>query len=618
MSLKLRTRVLSDPPRLGSQEHGHHGEPKVASALELFYDLTFIYLIAQLALLSGQCVATEIGIADPNACRVFECVEHSHSYHACHVAAHGGSSSGGHRRLTDASDGHSAHADASDGHGAHADASDDHGALADDGSGHGATTDSFLLGTGFVQLHVLTYALYAACAWRVWSLETWRRGVIYAGEDALGRLLTFCQMFAVGAMASNASRPASPDNAFGFWSFRFGYFLARGWQTLLVLRAARSSRIPRGSRRAFRVVSSAWCVELALVLASLLLLPTDSPLGSGARETVGLALLLCALFAEHAATPCLEALALRRRGGAPLGGGDSVAAGARLPAPHAEHFVERYSLFMIVSSGECLIHIMEACKNAFAFAPSDPHFDDARAARLGAGLLAAVTVFMVWWLYFDSLNEELFLGGAGHGAFGQRDRLTVGLYQAYHFVLLFALPAFASGLAMLIEVRTCGSGEAFAAPTPLVWFSSLCFAAIMLASAEIRFQGIRQRLLTIGFFSPRRHAAKRVTSFAFVVAAVAAGTNVWSATSAGWQPTSLLGWFAAVQAFALLVDLVIGVLAERSAAAAGRGRLAPPRAGDGGGAHGGGRGLGESLLPQQRDGPGLELALGEGAEAEAE
>ena len=56
--------------------------------------------------------------------------------------------------------------------------------------------------------------------------------------------------FAVGAMASNASRPASPDNAFGFWSFRFGYFLARGWQTLLVLRAARSSRIPRGSRRA--------------------------------------------------------------------------------------------------------------------------------------------------------------------------------------------------------------------------------------------------------------------------------------------------------------------------------------------------------------------------------
>lgn len=179
----------------------------------------------------------------------------------------------------------------------------------------------------------------------------------FGTEDAVQRLLTLGQMFAVATMAVNAEGPLDGRDSAGFAA------AYAGMRLLLALQYLRMRRHPE-----MRSVVGAHAAGIGGA-AGLWLLSALAP--TPLRYA-----LWAAAFGLDLAVP----LVLARRS-------------ARFP-PHPEHLPERFGLFTIILLGESIIAVMAGMKEQeFWSAPA------ALSAAAGLGLALAF-----WWCYFDTLK----------------------------------------------------------------------------------------------------------------------------------------------------------------------------------------------------------------------
>ncbi len=111
---------------------------------------------------------------------------------------------------------------------------------------------------------------------------------------------------------------------------------------------------------------------------------------------------------------------------------------------HPHHIAERYGLFTIIVLGEAILATSIGVQAALA---GETRFGDLATVVVG-GLL---TVFSMWWIYFDMPAEQL-VARARH-AFA--DRLTGAFGGGYGHYLVFAAAAAAgAGLAVAVDQAT--------------------------------------------------------------------------------------------------------------------------------------------------------------------
>jgi low temperature requirement protein LtrA len=223
---------------------------------------------------------------------------------------------------------------------------------------------------------VTAYLLVFFAIWWAWVNFTWFASA-YDNDDVPYRLITMVQI--TGALTLAAGVPRAFDND-DFSVVVVGYVIMRLAMVTQWLRAAKSDPERRVTALRFAVgitvVQIGWIARLALPhswgLASFLIL--------------ALAELAVPVYAEHAANTTW----------------------------HHHHIAERYGLFTLIVLGEAILSSTIAIQLGFDIGG---HRD--RLFLISASAL--VTVFAMWWLYFDrrgskklATSRTAFLFGYGH------------------------------------------------------------------------------------------------------------------------------------------------------------------------------------------------------------
>jgi low temperature requirement protein LtrA len=179
----------------------------------------------------------------------------------------------------------------------------------------------------------------------------------FGSEDAVQRLLTLGQMFAVATMAVNAEGPLGGRDSAGFAA------AYAGMRLLLAVQYWRTRRHPDMRRLVTAHATGIGAVALLWLASALAPAP-----------------LRFALWGVALALDIAIPMRLSRSGG-------------RFP-PHPEHLPERFGLFTIILLGESVIAVMAGMKE-------QEHWTAPAALSAAAGLGVA---FAVWWCYFDTLK----------------------------------------------------------------------------------------------------------------------------------------------------------------------------------------------------------------------
>jgi low temperature requirement protein LtrA len=242
--------------------------------------------------------------------------------------------------------------------------------------------------------------------WWAWMNFTWFASA-YDTDDAVYRLATLAQMSGVLILAAGVPR-ALEDQDFGIMTF--GYVAMRLAMVGQWLRAAVSS--PDGRRCALRYAAGITAVQIGWVFR----LALDG--GAGMAAFVVLA------GVELAVPVWAEAV-----------GGTSW---------HPGHIAERYGLFTIIVLGESVLAATIAVQVALDGTTS---LADLAPVVVG-GIL---TVFFMWWVYFDQPAEQAL--GRIRKALAERPSDPF-IWGYGHYVVFASAAAVGAGLAVAVDQAT--------------------------------------------------------------------------------------------------------------------------------------------------------------------
>jgi low temperature requirement protein LtrA len=224
---------------------------------------------------------------------------------------------------------------------------------------------------------VVTFSMVFFGVWWSWVNFTWFASA-YDNDDVVYRLFVLLQMLGALVFAAGIPRFEHGDLTVGV----LGYVIMRLSLVTLWLRAARSD--PERCRSAHRYAYGILAVQAAWVAA--LLVPTTGAAG-------------VALFWALAACEMLIPAWAERLGRTPW---------------HAEHIVERYGLFTLITLGESILAASIAVRAATEAGATT-------LALLPTVVGGLLIVFSFFWLYFDRPGHETldtmkwaFLFGYGH------------------------------------------------------------------------------------------------------------------------------------------------------------------------------------------------------------
>nr|ART40111.1 K430 [uncultured bacterium] len=249
------------------------------------------------------------------------------------------------------------------------------------------------VGTG-----VLRYCLVFFAIWWAWMNFTWFASA-YDTDDLPYRLITLVQI--VGVLVLAAGLPRAFDDG-DFTIVTFGYVVMRLAMFFQWLRAAKNDPARRST--ALRYATGLVVIQLLWVL--LLVMPEGTRLAGVLVLVAGE--LLVPVWAERAAhTPW-----------------------------HPHHIAERYGLFTLIVLGESIISTTRAFQVAL-------DQGDHEAVLVGLAIAAVVTIFALWWLYFDR---------PPHGAGGTSWRAFIWGYG--HWFIFAGIAANGAGLAAAIDYET--------------------------------------------------------------------------------------------------------------------------------------------------------------------
>ena len=506
MPIYSRRAQLYRPPRLGK----HHGVPDAAfehkkvSWLELLLDLIFVWMIAQLSELAMDVALSATHEAQPEKCAMFSCGELM--FHKCHVdhtantSIHNTSIIHGRGRplLTE------------------------------------VTTELLPFSMTEPQTLFMSLILYTLHIWRVWLTEVHMHGRLYDGEDAPGRILTFITMFGMGGMACAAAYGIG--NAYTFATFRGSNAIARCMQLFCFVRLLCShSNLPGldgkkdGARRGIQFLVLSGSVEIALVVSSIVLsyiyYPSPEP---------GLVCFIVSYVVSVLTTPFLGLLSKLGVCTTQL---RSYA--ATFPEQHPEHYAERLGLMMIIVLGEAAAHGLNSAKTALTF--GNGHAGSVQ-TRYFANSLALIIIFVQFWLYFDTINEDIFDG---------KHVLEAAVVSFLHLLLLFGFSTLSSAFGMLDRSFLCET-EHVPLPGAVAWYACIAGSIALGSSAWVRVISVRRSLIDTG----KDDATLPFFLFFFVLFVLLLCMPMY-----GEQTSfSILLVFALTSVFLLVFDIAIGFL----------------------------------------------------------
>lgn len=437
---------LYRPPRFGK----HHGlavvdfEHKKVSWLELFMDLIFVWMIAQLSELAMDVALSATQESEPEKCAMFSCG--TLSYHKCHVVHHvAANTSHGGRLLRE------------------------------------ETSTELPFGMTEPQTLGLSLLLYTLYCWRVWLTEVQMHGRLYDGEDMIGRLLTFILMFATGGMACSTS--VGVANAFAFFTFRGSYVIAKLSQLCCLIRLLCShSNLPgadgteNGARRGIKLLVLSGSVEILLVFLSMILSVQASP-------EAGLVCFIVSYCISMVTAPMLGCLSKLKACTTRI---PSYTKG--IPEIHPEHYAERLGLIMIIVLGEAAAHGLNSAKEAIQFGHG--HAGSA-STRYIANPLALLIIFVQFWLYFDTINEDIFDG---------KHVFEAAVISLCHLLLLCGFSSLSSAIGILDRSFLCQTEHA-PLPSAIIWYVCLAGSIALGSSAWVRVISVRRSLIDHGKYN---------------------------------------------------------------------------------------------------------------------
>jgi low temperature requirement protein LtrA len=255
---------------------------------------------------------------------------------------------------------------------------------------------------GDIARTIFQYVFVFGAIWWAWIGFTWFASA-YDTDDVVYRLLVFVQLAGALVLAAGVPRAFEESD----WTVvLLGYVLMRLSQVYLWLRAARDD--PPSRPAALRFAAGIAVLQVGWILLNVWS-PTWFVLGF-----MGLFLLelLVPVWAQRA---------------------------ARTPW-HPEHINERYGLFTIIVLGESIL--------SASLAVTSLTVEGLTADLLGIPVGGLVTVFTMWWLYFEQPMHN-------------RTSLRAGFIWGYgHLPIWAAAAAVGAGLAVAIE-------QASGAPTAL-------------------------------------------------------------------------------------------------------------------------------------------------------
>ena len=449
MPVYNRRKNIYRPPRFG-KHHGTEGaafEHKKVSWLELFVDLIFVWMIAQLSELAMDVALSATHESDPESCKMFTCGKLA--YHKCHVVAPSSNASTHGRRL----------------------------------GGEGAAAPAHPFGMTEPQALGLSFCIYILYAWRVWLTEVHIRGRFYDGEDGAGRIMTMVTVFGMGGMACAAAYGVSV--VYDFFTFRGSYVVARSMQMCFLVRLLWAhENLPGadgkrdGGRHGIKLCVWSGAVEVAMVVLSIVL-----SLASSAEAGI-----LCFLASYAFSVLSMPVLGLFSKLGYCTARSYTVMSG--IPAVHPEHYAERLGLMVIIVLGEAAAHGLSVAKEAMSFGPN--HAGSAR-ARYGANGMALVTIFVQFWLYFDTINEDIFDG---------KHMLEAAVVNICHLLVLVGFSTLSSAIGMLGRSFLCET-DSVPLPSAVAWFACIAGGVALGSSAWIRVFSVRRTLLDNGRPRPK-------------------------------------------------------------------------------------------------------------------
>ncbi|MGH9212985.1 MAG: low temperature requirement protein A [Acidimicrobiales bacterium] len=250
------------------------------------------------------------------------------------------------------------------------------------------------------------YPLAFFAVWWAWMNFTWFASA-YDTDDAIYRVAVLVQMSGVLILAAGVPRAFDHQNLAVMTA---GYVVMRLAAVAQWLRAAAAH--PEGRASALRYAGGVTVVQIGWALR---LLASDDQLLPSAVALV---------VAELAVPVWAEA--------------------AGRTAWHPSHIVERYGLFTIIVLGES---VLAATLGVQAALDADASFGDLATVVVGA----ALTMFSMWWLYFDMPAGRV----TERARRTFEDRLSGAFVWGYgHYVVFASAAAVGAGLAVTVDQVT--------------------------------------------------------------------------------------------------------------------------------------------------------------------
>jgi low temperature requirement protein LtrA len=262
-----------------------------------------------------------------------------------------------------------------------------------------------------------------ALIWWAWTGHT-VFSTRFDTDDALQRMLTLGQMFAVAVMAANAKDALDSVESAGFAA---AYAAVR---LVLVAQYFRARQVPEARALATRYLTGHGIAALLWLVSALVPAPE--------RFWVwGVA------FALDLGTPWL-----------------AVPHTVKAP-PDAAHLPERFGLFTLILLGESVVAVMRGIESQEGWTPGA-----AAAAFLGMGIS-----FVIWWWYFDGAA-----GASEQPVRTRGDALRFHIWTYAHFPL--ALGIVVAGVGVQLIVTAAARAELAANETVLL---AAALSVVMLA-----------------------------------------------------------------------------------------------------------------------------------------
>jgi low temperature requirement protein LtrA len=271
---------------------------------------------------------------------------------------------------------------------------------------------------------LVRYTVLFVLIWWAWMGNT-VFATRFGSDDVVQRSLTVVQIFAVAAMAANATDALDSRSSAGFAA---AYGVLR---LFLVAQYARARRIERARSLATRYFTGHGIAAVLWIVSALAPAPDRF-------------LIWTLAFVIDLGTPWI-----------------AVKHSAEVP-PDAAHLPERFGLFTLILLGESVVAIMQGME-------SQEYWSVTAAS---AAFLGMVLIFAIWWLYFEVVS-----GAAEQHVRTHRDAVRFHIWSYAHLPLYIGIAAAGVGVERIVEHQ--GSAAPHAADAPLLIGALVAIAAAM-------------------------------------------------------------------------------------------------------------------------------------------